>query len=90
MDYSALADRLAGIHHHATTAAIVAVNQSLTWRNWLIGAWIIEYEQGGSDRATYGERLLERLAADLVQRGASGFTDRSLRQYRQIALPIPN
>ncbi len=29
-------------------------------RNWLIGYYIVEYEQRGSDRARYGERLLEQ------------------------------
>jgi len=31
-------------------------------RNWLIGWYIVEYEQIGADRAKYGSRLIERLA----------------------------
>jgi len=45
------------------------VNQALVTRNWLVGAYIVEYEQGGADRAKYGARLLERLAVDLAGRG---------------------
>ncbi|MCF0201151.1 MAG: hypothetical protein HUK16_07295, partial [Bacteroidales bacterium] len=42
-------------------AATKAINQSLTLRNWMIGAYIVEYEQQGQDRAKYGERLLKNL-----------------------------
>lgn len=48
-------------HQTAQTAAIRAINQMATLRNWLIGCYIVEYEQKGSDRAKYGERLLKRL-----------------------------
>ena len=32
--------------------AKLAVNTSLTLRNWLIGCYIEEYERGGADRAS--------------------------------------
>ena len=48
-------------HLSAQYTAIRAVNQMATLRNWLIGCYIVEYEQKGSDRAKYGERLLKRL-----------------------------
>ncbi len=61
-----------------------AVNMSLTLRNWLIGFHIAEYEQGGADRAQYGERLLERLSDRLLEAGVSRAEERELRRYRQI------
>jgi hypothetical protein len=45
--------------------AVSAVNQSLTIRNWLLGQYIVEYEQSGEDRAKYGAKLLKRLAEKL-------------------------
>lgn len=48
-------------HQTAQTEAIRAINQMATLRNWLIGCYIVEYEQKGSDRAKYGDRLLKRL-----------------------------
>ena len=48
-------------HQTAQSGAIRAVNQMATLRNWLIGCYIVEYEQKGSDRAKYGDRLLKRL-----------------------------
>jgi len=49
----------------------------------LIGACIFEFEQRGSDRARYGERLVEQLSADLVRRGVRGLSATNLRQSRQ-------
>lgn len=48
-------------HQYTQTAATRAINQFATLRNWLIGCYIVEYEQKGKDRARYGERLLKRL-----------------------------
>lgn len=65
--------------------AAAAVNQSLVIRNWLIGAYIVEFEQNGEDRARYGARLLERLAADLGKRNMKGLDDpRILRDCRTL------
>jgi len=57
LSYLSLLDRLASVHQQTHRAAVTAVSQATTWRNWLIGAWIFEYEQAGSDRA-HGERRL--------------------------------
>ncbi len=66
-----------------------AVNVSLTLRNWLIGCDIVEYEQRGADRASYGERLLAKLSARLVQDGVSRAEERELRRYRQFYQTYP-
>ncbi|MFY9822156.1 MAG: PDDEXK nuclease domain-containing protein [Thermoanaerobaculia bacterium] len=66
-----------------------AVNTSLTLRNWLIGFHIAEYEQQGTDRAQYGDSLLERLSARLIQAGVSRTEARELRRYRQFYLTYP-
>jgi predicted nuclease of restriction endonuclease-like (RecB) superfamily len=77
------------IHDRCATKAAQAVNIALTLRNWAIGFHILEYEQNGSDRAAYGERLLERLADDLAQCGMSRVDPRELRRYRQFCLVYP-
>ena len=56
-------------HRYTQTVAIKAVNQLATMRNWLIGCYIVEYEQKGKDRAQYGERLLKRLEEKVKCRG---------------------
>lgn len=60
-----------------------AVNQRLTVRNWLIGCYIAEYELRGTDRATYGDQLVLRLAERLRQVGVSRADARELRRYRR-------
>lgn len=40
-----------------------------TLRNWLIGCYIVEYEQKGRDRAKYGDRLLKRLEESVNTKG---------------------
>lgn len=56
-----LSNAIVETHQSAQYSAIKAVNQMATLRNWLIGCYIVEYEQNGSDRAKYGDRLLKRL-----------------------------
>lgn len=46
--------------------ALAAVNIHLTIRNWLIGMYIVEFEQNGEDRAKYGLKVLQVLAEKLV------------------------
>lgn len=57
-------------------------NQGLVLRNWVVGAYIVEFEQAGAERAAYGERLLEKLAMDLAKRGLKGLEVRNLRNCR--------
>ena len=69
--------------------AAVVVNQSLVIRNWLVGAYIVEFEQHGEDRARYGERLLFRLARDLKALGVGGLSVQMLERTRQLYFVYP-
>lgn len=60
-----------------------AVNQALVIRNWMVGGWIVEFEQTGKERAKYGTRLLESLARNLAERNMKGLGEpRVLRDCR--------
>ena len=61
--YAKLVQVIGQVNTGMVTRAAVAVNQALVLRNWLIGAYIVEFEQHGADRAKYGARLLPTLAA---------------------------
>jgi hypothetical protein len=63
--------------------AAQAVNQALVLRNWLIGAHLVEFEQSGEDRASYGEQLLSNLAGDLRVKGLKGLGISMLKNCRQ-------
>jgi len=86
-------DRLVAVIGQANadlaTQALRAVNTRLTLRNWLIGYHITEYEQNGTDRAQYGDNLIDRLSDRLVLAGVSRAAPRELRRYRQFYLVYP-
>jgi hypothetical protein len=88
VDFSDLVVSISQVHSELTKQAIKAVNRSLTLRNWLIGYYIHEFEQNGSDRALYGESLLETIAARFPR--ISGFSARTLRLYRQFFIVYPH
>lgn len=69
MNFDALVHAIKDIHQRTQNAAARAVNVALTCRNWLIGAYIHEYELQGQDRAEYGEQLMQRLADALRKQG---------------------
>jgi len=54
----------------------------MTATYWEIGRRIVEFEQGGENRAAYGQALLKRLSADISARFGRGFSERNLEQMR--------
>lgn len=71
-------------HQTAQAGAIRAVNQLATLRNWLIGCYIVEYEQKGRDRAKYGDRLLKRLEESVNTRGLNVTLFRNSRSFYKL------
>lgn len=57
------------VHNSAYSSTVKAINRFATIRNYIIGFYIVEYEQNGSDRAKYGDKLLKRLAERINKRG---------------------
>ena len=45
--------------------SVRAINRNLVLRNWFVGYYIIEFEQGGQDRAKYGSGTLKQLSKEL-------------------------
>lgn len=73
----------------ARRSAARFVNCIMTAAYWLIGRRIVEYEQGGKERAEYGEALLGRLSADLASRYGRGFGVDNLQRFRAFYLAYP-
>lgn len=67
--FNDLSESVIRTHMSAQNNAIRAINQMATLRNWLIGCFIVEYEQKGCDRAKYGDRLLKRLEERVNTKG---------------------
>ena len=89
MNFEFLVQAIADVHRRTQASAIKAVNVALTLRNWLIGAYIHEYELRGQDRAQYGERLLSKLAESLRQRNLPRTDERELRRFRRFYQTYP-
>jgi len=63
--------------------ALTSVNQALVIRNWIVGYYLVEYEQKGEDRAEYGEKLLESIANELKKKKIKGMSVVNLRIFRR-------
>lgn len=63
MDFKNLIERIQQTNDSLQRNAVKAVNKHLTIRNWLIGFYIVEFEQNGSDKAQYGAKLFGEYCA---------------------------
>lgn len=79
MNFESLVGHINQVQDVLQAQAAHAVNLSLTARNWLVGYYIVEFEQNGEDRAKYGDKLLKSLAQRLNRRGLG---ERRLYEYR--------
>ena len=68
-DFGQLAELIQQVHNATQTESVKSINRMLTLRNWIIGYYIVEYEQKGSDRAQYGDRLLKALEKSVNTKG---------------------
>lgn len=89
MNYNALVESILDLHRDSVGRAAAAVNQALVMRNWVIGAYIVEFEQNGSDRAAYGTALLSRLSRDLRRREMKGVSPDVLERMRLVYVRYP-
>ncbi|NLN74039.1 MAG: DUF1016 domain-containing protein [Bacteroidales bacterium] len=89
MNFDKLTDTLIFINDSLQAKAKSAVNVALTIRNWLIGYYIVEFEQNGEDRATYGSELLKNLSKNITKREIDGFSVTNLKLFRQFYSNFP-
>jgi predicted nuclease of restriction endonuclease-like (RecB) superfamily len=86
MDFESLVKHISTIQNTLQAQAAHAVNLALTSRNWLMGCYIVEFEQNGEDRAAYGEQLLKKLEQRL---NTKGLNERRFREFRRLYLIYP-
>lgn len=86
MNFEALVQHISTIQNTLQAQAAHAVNLALTSRNWLMGCYIVEFEQNGEDRAAYGEQLLKKLEQRLK---IKGLNERRFREFRRLYLVYP-
>ncbi|MBL8911507.1 MAG: DUF1016 family protein [Archangium sp.] len=66
------------------------VNTAMVEAYWRIGRAIVEVEQRGEQRADYGKRLVERLAARFRHEGMKGMSEVNLKNMRLFFLAFPS
>jgi hypothetical protein len=87
--YQAVLTNVVELLESARRTSARAVNAVMTATYWEIGRRIVEGEQGGENRAVYGERLIERLSFDLKERYGRGFGIVNLHQMRKFFMEWP-
>lgn len=88
--YAEMLDSFVELLDAARRSAARAVNAVITATYWEVGRRIVEIEQGGKERAEYGDEFLVQLGKDLSQRFGRGFQKSNLYQMRQFYLTYQN
>jgi hypothetical protein len=88
-DYQYITE-IKSILEQARQKAYAAVNTAMVEAYWLIGKRIMEQEQKGELRAEYGQYIIKLLSKELTDSFGNGFSERSLREYRQFYQTFPD
>jgi predicted nuclease of restriction endonuclease-like (RecB) superfamily len=88
-NYAALVRGINQLLEGARHATVRVANSLMTATYWEVGRRIVEFEQGGKQRAGYGEALLTRLSTDLTRRLGRGFGVDNLENMRRFYLALP-
>ena len=89
-EYQQLLGLIAHDYQQGQVRAVQAVNTHLLATYWQVGQRIVEFEQGGKERAAYGKALINQLASDLTLRFGKGFSRSNLIRIRQFYLAYPD
>jgi len=81
LNFDGLVEKIQQTHFALQEQSVKAVNIGLTSRNWLIGFYIVEFEQNGEDRAIYGDKLIYNLSQKMAIRGLSETNLKNSRQF---------
>lgn len=88
-DLECLLTQLRAVIRESRQRALRAVDTLHVQTCWTIGWHIVEFEQKGASRATYGARLLAELAKRLTVEFGSGFDASNLRYMRLFYQAFP-
>lgn len=87
--FDELINNILQTHDSIKEYAYKAINVSITIRNWAIGAYIVEYEQSGKDRANYGDHLLANISEKLAQKNLTNISAAELSRFRRFYIVYP-
>ena len=81
-EYTSLISTIGELLNEARKFAYQQVNVILVKTYWEIGKHIVEYEQGGKEKAEYGTKLFDKLSRDLKDQYGKGFSRTNLIYIR--------
>lgn len=84
-----LVNRIISLVSKTKNSLLRHIDDTLVITNWHIGEYIVEYEQDGNARATYGERLLRNLSVRLTLQLGKGYSRSNLQNMRRLYLYYP-
>ena len=67
-----------------------AINTAMVEAYWKIGERIVLEEQNGQERAAYGHEVIKNISKELSQEFGRGFSERTIRGFRQFYLSFPD
>ncbi len=88
--YDELLEQISEVYHSGRIQVAQTINTHLLKTYWLIGQFIVTFEQKGKEKADYGHKLLEKLSVDLKNHLGKGFSRSNLSRMRQFYLIYPN
>lgn len=81
--------QLIDIVETARNISFRAANLMQVASNWLLGWRIVEQEQHGEKRATYGKHIIEIASKAMTEKFGPGFSETTLRAYRKFYQEFP-
>src|SRR3990167_9752352 len=81
-----LISSIRSILNQARTHLQQTVNHTMVKTYWEVGRLIVEHEQKGEVRASYGQQQIKSLSEQLRQEFGRGFNERNLRNMRAFYL----
>ena len=65
------------------------INEAIVETYWIIGKYIVDFEQAGNEKAEYGSETLKRLSKDLTLRYGNGFGLSNVTKMRKLYQAYP-
>jgi len=87
--YDLLIQQISSLVHNAKKQVATTIDSVLIETYWNIGKYIVEFEQDGSARAKYGDRLLVNLSNDLTAQLGKGYSKSNLFNMRLFYTQFP-
>lgn len=84
-----LVNRIVSLVSESKTKILRQIDDTLVITNWHIGEYIVEFEQNGKARASYGEGLLRGLSKRLTLQLGKGYSRSNLQNMRRLYLYYP-